>query len=149
MKRLALAMIAAVSFSNCSATAATAFLQGVSNAQSGRPTQLPSGIMIFGGPNRDVFLGCLTCQPTDPASVLNDFGQYGNPFSGDSLRNGFSTYGNRFNPNSPCNEFSLSAPVLVDGDGNYYGELTMNKSNPRRTQLRAALVWLAVTCAEQ
>lgn len=104
-------------------------------------------LLIYGGADHDVFLGCLNCPETDAESVHNPFGTFGNPFSTDSLKNQFSTFGNVFNVESPCNEFSTTPPVLVDKAGHFYGEFTLNRMRPKRTTLTWALQWLARVCA--
>lgn len=122
-----------------------AFMQGFTQGMSGASSLSAGGppLLIFGGPGRDVFLGCLNCPDTDPSSITNDYGRYGNPFSSDSIRNEFSRFGNEFNAGSPCNRYGTSPPVVVDQQGRYYGELTLNDARPK--QIREA--WVAARLA--
>ncbi len=125
-----------------------AFWEGYAAAvaqQAPAPT-MPAELLIFGGANHDVFLGCLTCSKYDAGSVLNDYGSYGSRYSATSIVNQYSQYGSRYSSESACNPYTSSAPVVVDRAGNYYGELTVNRYNAKRTQIGAALQWLAIVC---
>jgi hypothetical protein len=90
-------------------------------------------LLLYGGNNHRVFLGCLNCGRFDVASVCNKCGTYGSRFSADSIWNGFGEYGSRFSVYSPWNRFSTEAPVVVDGQGNFYGYFTSNRYQPKRT----------------
>jgi hypothetical protein len=105
-------------------------------------------LMIFGGADHDVYLGCLSCLPTAPDSVFNIIGKYGSEISPSSVRNHISRYGDPISSTSACNILASEPPVLVDRTGKYYGELTMNELRTKRTTLKAALVWLKQTCAD-
>lgn len=98
--------------------------------------QRPPRHLLFAGRGHDVFLGCLNCASTEPASVCNSYGRFGNPFSGISIWNQFSTYGNNLNAASPWAAISVGPPVIVDDDGNFYGYLTSSELNPKRTRIR-------------
>jgi hypothetical protein len=84
-------------------------------------------LLLFGGKDHDVFLGCLDCNEFDSSSICNDFGK-GNEFNKDGLFNEFSSFGNSFSSSSPWNEYSSSdsVPVLVDRQGKFYGYFTVN-----------------------
>jgi hypothetical protein len=86
-------------------------------------------LLIFGGDDHKVFLGCLNCAATDSNSVWNDYSTYGwnNKFG---TWNRFGEYANKFASQSACNEFTSDAPVIVDRSGNSYGSLTLNKFAP-------------------
>jgi hypothetical protein len=99
-------------------------------------------LMLFGGSDHDVYLGCLNCGSVATDSLCNDFGRYGNEFSGDSIWNEFSRFGNEFSGESPWNEFSTQAPVIVDNDGHFYGHFSTNELHPQRTQIRAFVTLL-------
>jgi hypothetical protein len=51
------------------------------------------------------------------------------------------TYGSNYSDSSPWNRYATSPPVIVDEQGNFYGYLTANVANPKRTRI-AALVAL-------
>jgi hypothetical protein len=106
-------------------------------------------LMIFGGADHDVYLGCLSCLPTAPDSVFNIIGKYGSEISPTSVRNHISRYGDLISPTSACNILASEPPVLVDRTGKYYGELTMNELRTKRTTLTAALAWLRLACADR
>jgi hypothetical protein len=103
-------------------------------------------ILIFAGRNHDVFLGCLNCAETSANSVLNPLGKYGSELSSSSLMNPLSRYGNSLQTDSPCNQLASSPPVLVDEQGNYYGELTLNEFRPKRAMSATVTAWLTATC---
>lgn len=108
---------------------------------------LATDLLVFGGQNHTVFLGCLTCGSTDPDAISNAFGPHGNRFAADTLTNRFSEYGSRFSMHSACNPYATEPPAIVDRAGGYYGELTSNPYAPRRAVAWAA--WLAAVCAGQ
>ena len=99
-------------------------------------------LMLFGGSDHDVYLGCLNCGSVAADSLCNDFGRYGNEFSGDSIWNEFSRFGNEFSGESPWNELSTQAPVIVDSDGKFYGYFSVNSFHPKRTQIKALVTLL-------
>jgi len=99
-------------------------------------------LLLFGGPNNDVFLGCLTCSEFDRSSVHNEFGDFGSRFSRVSIWNSFGDYGGSFSRYSPCNRFASNPPVVVDRDGGFYGYLTLNSTKAGRITDRAVLDWL-------
>ena len=104
-------------------------------------TQTPK-LMLFGGRDHDVYLGCLNCGSVATDSLCNEFGKYGNEFSGDSIWNEFSRFGNEFSGESPWNEFSTQAPAIVDAKGNFYGYFSSNEFHPRRPQIKALVALL-------
>ena len=120
-------------------------------AASPARAQIPAEqrLMIFGGADHDVYLGCLSCLPTAPDSVYNVIGKYGSEISPTSVLNHISRYGDPISPTSACNVLASEPPVLVDRTGKYYGELTMNELRTKRTTLKAALAWLRLACADR
>src|SRR5256884_4580516 len=49
--------------------------------------------------------------------------------------NRFGPFGGKFAPYSPCNVYSTTPPVIVDGDGENYGELTLNRVSARQVKI--------------
>ena len=93
---------------------------------------LPSSViaqelLLFGGKEHDVFLGCFNCSEYSPESICNEFGA-GSSFKIDSIFNSFGQFGSEFSSSSPWNEVSSSndVPVLVDRQGGFYGYFTIN-----------------------
>jgi hypothetical protein len=103
-------------------------------------------IMLFGGRNHDVYLGCLSCSETAGDSILNSFSNYGSSFNSNSIFNSFGAYGSRFAPTSACNQFAIYPPVVVDNRGAYYGELTKNEFRLKRVRNDDLEAWLAGVC---
>ncbi len=103
-------------------------------------------IMLFGGEDHKVYLGCLSCSEFASDSLLNKFGNFGSSFSALSIYNDFGIYGSSFSATSPCNDFATDPPVIVDNNGGFYGYLTMNESKPKRVQNEKVLGWLTGVC---
>jgi hypothetical protein len=104
-------------------------------------------LRVFGGENNKTFLGCLSCPETDLDSLFNRFGPYGSRFAANSILNRFGPFGGKFAPFSPCNVYSTTPPVIVDDDGEDYGELTLNRDSPRQAKIEGLNAWLAALCA--
>ena len=102
-------------------------------------TPIPPGIShhLYGGVANSVYLGCLTCNRFDAASVCNQFGTYGSAFAALSIWNQFGTYGSVFSSSSPWNQFSSSGPIVVGSDLLTYGYFTVNAFQFNRTTIPA------------
>jgi hypothetical protein len=99
-------------------------------------------LLLFGGSNHDVFLGCFSCNEFASDSIFNEFGAYGSEFRQDSIFNDFGTYGSSFSQFSPCNRIASNPPVLVDENGGFYGYLTLNRSKANAIRDPDVLRWL-------
>jgi hypothetical protein len=84
-------------------------------------------LLLFGGHNHTVFLGCLNCSEFDSGSIFNEFGNHGSRFSSESIFNSYSDYGSRYSNDSACNKFATNPPIIVDRAGYAYGRLTINR----------------------
>lgn len=110
--------------------------------------QSSSDLLIFGGRNNDVFLGCLSCPSSARDSVLNSYGPHGSPYQPQSIWNQYGTYGGRYSSYSPCNSHSQTPPILVSRQGDFYGYLTVNRHKAQRIADRTILDWLEnVVCS--
>jgi len=105
------------------------------------PLPVVSGVnlLLYGGANNSVYLGCLTCNQLHAESVCNSFGTYGSSFSSSSIWNQFGTYGNSFNSYSPWNSFSLTGPLIVGTNNLSYGYFTTNSFKVNRTTVQSFL----------
>lgn len=92
-------------------------------------------VMIYGGENHDVYLGCITCTQFNGESVWNEEGVYGTKNNNLSIWSEFSEFGNEFSYLSPWNEFATHPPILVDENGGYYGYFTRNPYFKDRTEV--------------
>jgi hypothetical protein len=110
--------------------------------------QVSSPMLIFGGQNKKVFLGCLNCSSSNPSSVHNQYGNFGSQYSSESIFNRYGQYGSQYSIFSPCNRYSLEAPVVVGEQGQFFGVLTMNQYAPRRITNPTVNAWLTGVCAE-
>ena len=97
-------------------------------------------LLLFGGENHKVFLGCLNCSRHDSSSIWNKYGEHGSKYNSDSIWNKYGTYGSKYNSMSPWNKYSSDGPVVVDPDGGFYGNFSRNKYN-NQTKIKW-LVWI-------
>ena len=79
-----------------------------------------------------VFLGCFNCLPVNSKSIWNEVGKYGSVVSRDSIWNEVGPYGSEVSLFSPWNVVSSHAPVLLDGNGGFYGYFTCDSSKYNR-----------------
>lgn len=86
-----------------------------------------SKLMIFAGANHGTYLGCLNCSEYATDSVLNKYGPSGSPYSTESIFNHYGQFGSKYSTKSACNPYATDPPVIVDGNGAYYGRLTLNR----------------------
>lgn len=126
--------------SGCSPAFWEGCLVGLSDAYtypSYSQPQKEAKLMLFGGKNHDVFLGCLSCNKYDSESVWNEYGDYGSRYSSNSIWNPYGDYGSKYSDYSPWNSYASYPPVIVDSYGNFYGYFTANKYNSERTTIPA------------
>lgn len=96
---------------------------------------------LFGGPNHDVYLGCLTASKYDANSVWNKYGTFGSMYSADCIWNQYGQYGSRYSSESPWNQYASDPPVVVDRSGQFYGYFTTNRYFGGRTTV-SFLTWV-------
>lgn len=131
----------------CSAAALNGFASGLAAAQNGQVAAADNTrLMLFGGENHRTYLGCLNCNQFDSESVLNEFGSYGSAYSSTSIFNHYDDFGSKYSIYGACNLYASDPPVIVDGQGQFYGRLTVNRFNPQRTRDARLLGWLAAVC---
>ena len=91
-------------------------------------------LMLFGGENHDVYLGCLTCTQYHSESVWNESGINGTKLNNLSIWSEFSDFGNEFSNLSPWNEYGTAPPKIIDENGGFYGYFTRNPYFNQRTE---------------
>jgi hypothetical protein len=96
-------------------------------------------LLLFGGENHKVFLGCLNCDKHSSSSIWNEYGDYGSKYNMNSIWNQYGEYGGQYSVYSPFNSYSNDPPIIVDKDGNSYGYFTTNKYFNNRTTLTLPL----------
>ena len=87
-------------------------------------------LLIYGAPPRGqgtIFLGCINCNRSHPSSLANSIGDYGSRISDLSIYNRIGDYGSRISDVSACNSYASSPPIVVNGDGDVVGYLTVNR----------------------
>jgi len=92
------------------------------------PTQGGGAPMVFGGVNRDIYLGNISDHPADMDSIYNPSGKYGDPNSEFSIRNTKSDYGSKTSNLSACNPDAFNPPIIVDRYNMVVGVFTLNES---------------------
>lgn len=97
--------------------------------------QQTKALLLFGGKDHQIFLGCLNCVAQADVSVCNSFGKFGSSFEDNSIWNSFGSFGSSFSEFSPWNSFSDSAPIIVDKDGKSYGYFSVNSFHHDRTTI--------------
>lgn len=102
--------------------------------------------MIFGGPGHQSYLGCLNCNDYDKESVFNPHSRFGSAYSTTSILNSYSQVGSVYSQYSACNRYASDPPVVVDGDGTFYGRLTLNGYRGDAIKDTAIVAWLAAVC---
>lgn len=135
--------------------AALPILHGALGAQQGIAAARDSGavtanpirkLMIFGGRRHHTYLGCLTCGKYESGSVLNRYGTHGSRYSAESIFNRYSDYGSAYSAHSACNPHATDPPVIVDGDGEFYGRLTLNRYHSEIFPDERLTAWLEGVC---
>lgn len=101
----------------------------------GVQAQGTKALLLFGGDDHKTFLGCLNCNKYDSGSICNKYGEHGSKYAGQSIWNKYGEFGSRYSSESPWNQYASNPPVIVDREGDFYGYLTANKSNPQRTRI--------------
>ena len=100
----------------------------VPGAEPSLTTPGTSEIHLYGGRNRNTYLGCYRCSNYDSDSICNEYGTHGSDYSSTSVWNEYGTFGSQYNLSSPWNKYSIAdeVPVLVGADGTFYGYFTIN-----------------------
>jgi hypothetical protein len=136
--RAALVAGTAIATASCSA-----YLQSLAQW---KPQHGSDEIVLYGGPEHATYIGCVNCSKYDSESVLNTDGPYGRYDSGTSIANPSSIFGSSYSEYSACNLFATDPPIIVDDQGNYYGRLSINLSQPGSPS-DALQAWIIRLCA--
>jgi hypothetical protein len=104
-------------------------------------------LMLFGGAGHRTYLGCLSCSNYASDSVFNSYGDHGSAYGSESIANHYSDFGSAYSEYSACSPYASDPPVVVDGDGRFYGRLSVNPFARERLQNADFNAWLAATCA--
>jgi len=105
-------------------------------------------LMIFSGDGSKIYLGCLNCPDSSSDSVFNSYGTYGSKYSSVSIHNPYGKYGSPYSPFSVCNPYASYPPVVVNGNGRYYGYLTLNVYKSGAITNNKIIAWLQSICAD-
>lgn len=102
-------------------------------------------LLLYGGPQHDVFLGCLSCEKGDPQSIFNPEAPFGKTNVERSIWNPHGPYGNRKSPLSPWNPTGTQPPQIRDETDAFHGYFSANPHIRDRTRDPATLRFLKVT----
>ena len=98
-------------------------------------------LFLFGGPELQDFLGCLTCDASELYSIWNPQSDHGSPGHRLSIWNRPGPYGTVDSPHSPWSRRPQSVPVVVDRAGNFCGNFAVDRTVPARVS-DGYLIWL-------
>ncbi|MGN8071926.1 hypothetical protein [Mucilaginibacter sp. SG564] len=91
-------------------------------------------LKLYGGKNHDQFLGYLSYIENDELnSIWSQFSDYGATHSAKSIWNENGIYGSKTSDYSSFNINAKYPPQVLDRNGKFYGYLTINKNNPKRS----------------
>ena len=88
------------------------------------------------------YLGKITSDGYDNASMLNEYGPYGSPYSTTSIFNEYSDYGSPYGTNSVNNPYCSAPPQLVVG-GRPIGSVTVNPYVPDQLRQKRLFTFCA------
>ncbi|NOW96539.1 hypothetical protein [Mucilaginibacter sp. SG564] len=89
---------------------------------------------LYGGKNYDQFLGYISYIENDELnSIWSQFSDYGATHSAKSIWNEYGIYGSKTSDYSVFNAKANYPPRVVDNNGKFYGYLTINENNPKRS----------------
>ena len=100
-------------------------------------------VLIFGGSEGDVYLGCLNCSPYDIDSVNYAYGRYGSFNSKISILNPKGLYGSATSRYSPCNPNATFPPVLKNENGETFGRLVLGAEHYQANDNTKVQQWLS------
>lgn len=138
---------AATASPGCSAAVWEGMAAGLAASQGVQQSPVGGGrLLVFGGANKQTFLGCLSCSEYDATSVFNAYGAYGSKYAANGLLNPYSAFGSKYSVESACNPYATDPPIVVTEGGQALGRLTVNTYNIHRLKAPAILQWLAAVC---
>jgi len=118
-------------------------------ASSAKANAQPAPLLVFGGRDHKLFLGCL-CAPSDSASVFHDvaypYTLYGIRKRETSIFNPMSEVGLMLSEYSPCNHFAKDPPVIVTLEGQFIARLTVSSFVRAAATDTTVLEWLKDAC---
>lgn len=84
-------------------------------------------LLLLGGSDYKVFLGCVNCSKYEIDSLGNSYGSYGSKYSSTSIYDKNGLYGSRYSDTSVCDPYANHPPVIVNEGGSIFGAMTVNK----------------------
>ena len=133
----------------CSTATWQGVAQGLADASASQNAARSSAkLMLFGGLNHTTYLGCVNCSDYASDSIFNQYGSHGSKYATESVLNPYGQYGSRYSTYGACSPYASDPPVIVDGNGQFFGRLTMNHYHPQATHNEQLLAWLAAICSD-
>lgn len=90
-----------------------------------------SKLLLYGGKDGNVLLGCLNCDKYESNSIWNTYGKYGSKYNSESIWNKYGIYGGKYGQYSPFNHGAVP-PKIVNEKGEFISYLTINKYHQGR-----------------
>jgi hypothetical protein len=91
------------------------------------------GAHLFGQDKKTTFLGTITFDKYDTASLMNPYSNYGSKYSATSIFNTYGDFGGEYSDVSPYYKYATKPPLIVgiDGTGVYLlAIVSLNKYAP-------------------
>jgi hypothetical protein len=101
-------------------------------------------LLLVGSDGTD--LGCMSCDGSDPASIVVRVKQSASATSRNSIRNHQGPFGSESAPTSACCPIATDPPRIVDSEGRLYGRLTLNLGHPEAIKDPKLQQWLKGVC---
>jgi len=126
-RRVTMLAVVSVLLVSVSSGCSAAFWEGFNEGLAATRGASSAGkLRLFGGPDHETYLGCISCSEDTSDSVFNEYSSFGNAYSSSSIYNRYSQFGSKYDDYSACNPYASDPPVVVGEDGTYYGRLTVN-----------------------
>jgi hypothetical protein len=90
----------------------------------------------------------VNCNEYASDSIFNSYGPHGSKYAVDSVLNHYGQFGSAYSTEGACSPYASDPPVIVDGNGQFYGRLTLNQYHSQRTNDSRLLAWLAAICVD-
>lgn len=95
-------------------------------------------LLIYGGENNSVYLGCINCSKNNSESIWNKNGDFGSTTNKNSVWNKYGDFSGKYSNFSPFNKYASTPPILVDKQGNFYGYFTADSRHNNLTKYNLA-----------
>ncbi len=74
------------------------------------------GSYLYAQDRASTFLGDVSFDKYDTASIMNSYGNYGSKYSSTSIFNSYGDYGSAYSDFSPMNKYATNPPLIIEVD---------------------------------